>query len=314
MSDREVMVKTVKLRKEYKGLVAVDDLDLQLERGDIFGLIGPNGAGKTTAIKMLATLLKPTSGSVYIDGYDVLRSSEKVRGIIGYMPDFFGVYDDLKVWEYLDFFAAAYKIPKRRRMELIEDVLELTDLNVKRDSYIRDLSRGMKQRTCVAKTLIHDPKVLLLDEPASGLDPRARFEIREIFKELGNMGKTILISSNILPELADFCNKIGIIEQGKLLVSGDVNDILSQLGVGSTLEIKVYEGIERAKGILEQRQDVENMDIKGNTIRIQYTGKYEDVHSILTELVNQQVEVSSFHEPALDLEDAFLKLTEGVVS
>jgi ABC-2 type transport system ATP-binding protein len=312
MSDREVMVKTIKLRKEYKDLIAVDDVDLELEQGDIFGLIGPNGAGKTTAIKMLATLLKPTSGSAYIDGFDVFRSPEKVRGIIGYMPDFFGVYDDLKVWEYLDFFAAAYKIPKRQRMGLIEDVLELTDLDAKRDSYVRDLSRGMKQRTCVAKTLIHDPKVLLLDEPASGLDPRARLEIREILKELGNMGKTILVSSNILPELADFCDKIGIIESGKLLVSGNVEDILSQLGTGSVLEIEVHAGIERAKEILEQRPDVEDIDVKGNTLKVQYTGSREDIHNILTELVSEQVEVSSFHEATLDLEDAFLKLTKGL--
>lgn len=312
MSDREVMVKTVELRKEYKGFAAVDDLDLELEQGDIFGLIGPNGAGKTTVIKMLATLLKPTSGSVYIGGYDVLRSPEKVRGIIGYMPDFFGVYDDLTVWEYLDFFAAAYKIPKRRRLGLIDDVLELTDLSAKRDSYVRGLSRGMKQRTCVAKTLIHDPKVLLLDEPASGLDPRARFEIREIFKELGNMGKTILISSNILSELADFCSKIGIIEQGKLLINGDVSDILARLGAEPVLEIQVHQGMERAKEILERRPDVEDIDVKGNTLKIQYTGNREDVHNILTELVNKQVEVSSFHETTLDLEDAFLKLTKGL--
>jgi len=312
MSDQEIVVEAVKLCKEYKGFAAVDDLDLQLDQGDIFGLIGPNGAGKTTAIKMLATLLKPTSGSVHIYGNDILRSPDKIRGIIGYMPDFFGVYDDLKVWEYLDFFGAAYKIPKRQRMGLIEDVLELTDLNAKRDSYVRDLSRGMKQRTCIAKTLIHDPKVLFLDEPASGLDPRARFEIREILKELGSMGKTILISSNILPELADFCNKIGIIENGKLLLNGYVDDILSKLGAGSVLEIEIHAGMEKAKEILHQRPDIDSMDVKGNTIKMQYSGSREDVHKILTELVNQQVEVSSFHEATLDLEDAFLKLTKGM--
>ena len=308
-----VVMETVKLRKEFKGVVAVDDLDLQLERGDIFGLIGPTGAGKTTTIRMLAMLLRPTSGSAYINGHDIFRAPKKVRGIIGYMPDFFGV-SDLKVWEYLDFFAAAYKIRKRRRMGLIEDVLELTDLSVKRDSYIRDLSRGMKQRLCVAKTLIHDPEVLILDEPASGLDPRARFEIREILKELGDMGKTIFITSNILPELADFCNKIGIIEKGKLLVSGDVNSILSQLGAGSVLEIRVHEGLEKAKEILERRPDVGDMDIKGNTFKIQYTGKPDDVHNVLAELVNERVAVSSFHEAALDLEDAFLRVTEGAAS
>ena len=314
MSDTEVVVETVKLRKEYKGVVAVDDLDLRLERGDIFGLIGPNGAGKTTTIKMLATLLKPSSGSAYIGGHDVVRSPEKVRGVIGYMPDFFGVYGDLRTWEYLSFFAAAYRIPKRRRVELIEDVLELTDLVVKRESYVRDLSRGMKQRLCLAKTLIHDPEVLLLDEPASGLDPKARFEIREILKELGNMGKTILISSNILSELADFCNKIGMIERGKLLVSGDMDSILSQLGEGTVLEIKIHHGVERAREILEQRSDIEDIDARGDTLKVQYTGRSADVHSVLTQLVNEQVAVSSFHETGLDLEDAFLKLTKGAVS
>ena len=314
MPNREVVLKTIKLRKQYGNVVAVDDLDLQLEQGDIFGFIGPNGAGKTTTIKMLATLLKPTSGSAYIDGYDVFRAPEKVRAVIGYMPDFFGVYDDLEAQEYLDFFAAAYKIPKRKRRGLIEDVLELTDLSVKRNTHVRDLSRGMKQRLCVAKTLIHDPKVLLLDEPASGLDPRARFEIREILKELSDMGKTIFVSSNILPELADFCNKIGVIEKGKLLISGDVNDILSQLSAESVLEIRVHKGVEKAKEILAQRPDVGGMDIKGSILKIQYTGRREDVHNVLTQLVNEHVEVLSFHEAALDLEDAFLKLTEGIVS
>ena len=252
MSDREVMVETVELRKEFEGVVAVDDLSLQLERGDIFGFIGPNGAGKTTTIRMLATLLKPTSGSAYIGGYDICHSPEKVRGIIGYMPDSFGVYGRLKVWEYLDFFAAAYKIPKSGRVGLIEDVLELTDLSGKKDSYIRNLSRGMKQRVCLAKTLVHDPEVLLLDDPASGLDPRARFEITEIFKELGSMGKTIFISSNILPELADLCSKIGVIEDGRLLASDDANAILSQLGSPSLLEVEVRGGMEKAREILER--------------------------------------------------------------
>ena len=314
MSDREVMVETVELRKEFDGVVAVDNLSLQLERGDIFGFIGPNGAGKTTTMKMLATLLKPTSGSAYIGGYDISRSPEKVRGIIGYMPDSFCVYGHLKIREYLDFFAAAYKIPKSGRVGLIEDVMELTDLSGKRDSYIGNLSRGMKQRVCLAKTLVYDPEVLLLDDPASGLDPGARLEIKEIFKELGSMGKTVFISSNILPELADLCNKIGIIEDGRLLASGDANAILSQLGSPSVLKVEVREGVEKAREILERQPDVENMDIKGNILEISYKGRSEDIHKILSELVNEQVEVSSFHESPLGLEDVFLKLTKGVMS
>ena len=235
------------LRKEYKTLVAVNDLSITLEAGDIFGFIGPNGAGKTTTIRMLATLLAPTAGTAQVDGIDITRYPEEVRSLIGYMPDFFGVYDDVKVWEYLDFFAAAYKIPRVQRPKVIEDVLELTDLTVKRDSYVEELSRGMKQRLCLAKTLVHDPKLLLLDEPASGLDPRARVELKELLKELRDMGKTILISSHILPELADFCNKIGIVEKGNLVLFGDVEEILAQMNGGQGLVIRLAEGDDTAK-------------------------------------------------------------------
>src|SRR2546423_2112401 len=235
------MIQIRNLRKEYKDLVAVKNLSLDLNAGDIFGFIGPNGAGKTTTIKMLATLLTPTSGVAYVDGIDVVRNPEAVRSVVGYMPDFFGVYDDIKVWEYLDFFPGAYRIPRPKRPQTIDDVLTLTDLNVKKDAYVESLSRGMKQRLCLAKTLVHDPKVLLLDEPASGLDPRARIEIKELLKELKAMGKTIIVSSHILPELADFCNKIGIIEKGEMIISGDVNDIIRQLAGHHMLEVRIYD-------------------------------------------------------------------------
>src|SRR5580704_1069370 len=224
--NEEIVITIQNLRKDYKGLTAVKDLSLHLDAGDIFGFIGPNGAGKTTTIKMLATLLKPTSGRAAIDGVDVVANPEAVRERIGYMPAFFGIYDDMRVWEYLDFFAAAYRLPRAKRPRIIDDVLNLTDLIGKKDSYVEELSTGMKQRLCLAKTLIHDPKVLLLDEPAAGLDPRARIEVKELFKELKAMGKTIIISSHILPELADFCNKVGIIERGELLISGDVKEIM----------------------------------------------------------------------------------------
>src|SRR5918997_1059673 len=223
------LVEIENLRKEYKNLVAVRGLSLTLDAGDIFGFIGPNGAGKTTTIKMLATLLEPKSGVARVDGIDVTEDPQEVRARIGYMPDAFGVYDDFKVWEYLDFFATAYRIPRDDRPSLIDDVLELTTLTEKKDAYVEELSRGMKQRLCLAKTLVHDPKVLLLDEPASGLDPRARIEIKELLKELKSMGKTILVSSHILPELADFCNKIGIVEQGELVAAGPVEQIMEQV-------------------------------------------------------------------------------------
>src|ERR1044071_8978507 len=235
------MIQIHHLRKQYKDLVALHDLNLELNAGDIFGYIGPNGAGKTTTIKMLATLLTPTAGTAYVDGVDVVRNPEAVRAVLGYMPDFFGVYDDIKVWEYLDFFAAAYRIPRHKRPQIIDDVLTLTDLNVKKDAYVESLSRGMKQRLCLAKTLVHDPKVLLLDEPASGLDPRARIEIKELLKELKAMGKTIIISSHILPELADFCNKIGIIEKGQMIVAGDVGEIVKDVRERHVLEVKILD-------------------------------------------------------------------------
>ena len=310
------MVDLQHLRKEYSNnLVAVKDLSLHLDRGDIFGFIGPNGAGKTTTIKMLATLLRPTSGRAYIDGVDVTREPEKVRGIIGYMPDNFGVYDDIKVWEYLDFFAAAYKIPREKRPRIIDDVLELTDLTVKKDSYVEELSRGMKQRLCLAKTLVHDPQVLLLDEPASGLDPRARIEIKELLRELKNMGKTIIISSHILPELADFCNKIGIIEQGELIVSGDVGEIMRQVTGGQLLDVRVVpEDQERAIEVLKGLPSVRATRVVDRDLKVEYIGEPESTHEILTALVGQGIRVKAFVEEQTDLEDIFMKVTRGVVS
>jgi len=235
------MIQIKDLTKTYRDLTAVRGLNLTIEKGDVFGFIGPNGAGKTTTIKVLATLLEPTTGAAYVDGVDVVRNPLEVRRLIGYMPDFFGVYDDVKVWEYLDFFAAAYKIPVNKRKGIIDDVLELTDLTGKREAYVESLSRGMKQRLCLSKTLVHDPKVLLLDEPASGLDPRARIEFRALLKELQAMGKTIFVSSHILPELADFCNVVGIMERGHLIVSGRVNDIVQKLEGAIVLDVRLGE-------------------------------------------------------------------------
>ena len=310
------MVDIQHLRKEYSNnLVAVKDLSLHLERGDIFGFIGPNGAGKTTTIKMLATLLRPTSGKAFIDGVDVTREPERVRGIIGYMPDNFGVYDDIKVWEYLDFFAAAYKIPRARRPQIIDDVLELTDLTGKKEAYVEELSRGMKQRLCLAKTLVHDPQVLLLDEPASGLDPRARIEIKELLKELKSMGKTIIISSHILPELADFCNKIGIIEQGEMIVSGDVGEIMRQVTGGQVLDLRVVpDDQDRALGILDALPTVRGTRVADRDLKVDYTGEPDRTYEVLATLVMQGIRVTAFTEEQTDLEDIFMKVTRGVVS
>src|SRR5499426_1017581 len=223
------MIETRDLTKMYGDLYALDRLSLKLEKGDVYGFIGPNGAGKTTTMRILATLLNPTWGEATVCGYSIYNNAKEIRRAIGYMPDFFGVYDDMKVIEYLEFFAAAYRIKGPERRKKCEQVLELVDLGYKRDALVTSLSRGMTQRLGLARVLLHEPQVLLLDEPASGLDPRARIEMRGLLKELRNMGKTILVSSHILPELADICNKIGIIERGKLIFNGDINAAIRQV-------------------------------------------------------------------------------------
>jgi len=309
------LVEITNLRKEYKNLVAVKGLSLTLEPGDIFGFIGPNGAGKTTTIKMLATLLEPTSGIARVDGIDVTEDPQEVRARIGYMPDAFGVYDDFKVWEYLDFFAAAYRIPKVDRPSLIDDVLELTTLTEKKDAYVEELSRGMKQRLCLAKTLVHDPKVLLLDEPASGLDPRARIEIKELLKELKSMGKTIIISSHILPELADFCTSVGIIERGELIVAGPIEAVMREVTGGRILEIRVPDSDRaRACDILPKVQHVRAVKQIGETLRVDYEGTLDDQSEVLLALIHGHVRVQSFAEQNTDLEDIFLRVTKGLVA
>ncbi len=309
------MVEIQNLRKEYKNLVAVKGLNLNLEAGDIFGFIGPNGAGKTTTIKMLATLLTPSSGVARVDGIDVTEDPEAVRSRIGYMPDAFGVYDDFKVWEYLDFFASAYRVPKGDRPGLIDMVLDLTTLTEKKDAYVEELSRGMKQRLCLAKTLVHDPKVLLLDEPASGLDPRARIEIKELLKELKSMGKTIIVSSHILPELADFCTSVGIIERGELIVAGPIEAIMQQVIGGRVLEIRVPpDDRQKAELLLAHVAHVRGVKLIGETLRVDYSGTLDDQSEVLLALIQGGARVQSFAEQDTDLEDIFLRVTKGLVA
>ena len=245
-----------------------------------------------------------------------MRNPLEVRRLIGYMPDFFGVYDDVKVWEYLDFFAAAYKIPVNKRKGIIDDVLELTDLTVKRESYVEGLSRGMKQRLCLAKTLVHDPKVLLLDEPASGLDPRARIEFRALLKELQAMGKTIFVSSHILPELADFCNVVGIMERGQLVVSGRVSDIVQKLEGHIVIDVRISgaDGLgERAKQLLQGFPEVREVRVEGNHVEIEFTGAHEALPQLLGHLISNGIPVATFAQRAADLEDVFMKVTAGAV-
>ncbi|MBC8101796.1 MAG: ABC transporter ATP-binding protein [Cytophagales bacterium] len=308
------------LRKTYGPLVAVEGISLELHPGDIFGFIGPNGAGKTTTIKMLATLLQPTSGTATIDGIDLIRYPREVRPLIGYMPDAFGVYDDVKVWEYLDFFAAAYRQSRDERTATVDRVLELTDLTEKRDAFVQGLSRGMQQRLCLAKCLVHDPKVLLLDEPASGLDPRARIVIKELITRLGQMGKTIIVSSHILPELSDFCNRIGIMERSHLLISGDVETIIRQLQPTRQLLITPLKGVGASGPLREdleampqvEKATVENGD--DGTVRVAFTGGLSEQAALLRTLIERGHALCSFTESAMDLEDVFLRVTTGRVN
>jgi ABC-2 type transport system ATP-binding protein len=300
--------------KRYDQFIAVDHLDLDIEKGDVFGFIGPNGAGKTTTIRFLCTLLKPTSGMATINGYSVTKQVDDVKRSIGFMPDTFGLYDGMKVWEFLDFFATAYGLPRTKRKALIDDVLQLVDLTTKRDTLVNGLSRGMQQRLCLAKTLVHDPPVLILDEPASGLDPRARVEMKALLKELQKMGKTILVSSHILPELADFCNKIGIIERGKLLASGPVQDVIRSIRQNRVVEIVTQGPSEICEVTLAHHEHVRNLAVAENRFKFEFAGNDEDVLKLHKELISQNVPIIWFNEVQADLEEAFMKITKGLVA
>lgn len=309
------MLEVQNLRKEYGGLTAVKGVSFSLQPGDIFGFIGSNGAGKTTTIRMIATLLEPTSGTAVLNGHDVRKDPMAVRRMIGYMPDFFGLYDDVKVWEYLDFFAAIYEVPVRERPAIIDNVLELTDLTVKKDAFVQSLSRGMQQRLCLARCLVHDPKLLLLDEPASGLDPRARAELKELIVELGRMGKIVIVSSHILPELADFCNTVGIIERGEMLAFGEVDKIVRDLHPTRALEARLLRDPSVAAEVVAKLPGVLAAATKGESgVRIDFNGDAEAQAEVVRALVQGGHGVLDFREEQADLEDVFLKLTTGAVN
>jgi ABC-2 type transport system ATP-binding protein len=313
------MIETVNLTKKYGELIALDNLNLTIDEGACFGFIGPNGAGKTTTIKILATLLKPTWGEARVDGHVVGYQNHLIRPVIGYVPDFLGAYEDMLVSEYLEFFAACYGIHGERRRRVIGEVLELTDLAVKRAADVNGLSRGMQQRLSVARVLLHDPKVLLMDEPSSGLDPRARIEMRELLKELRRMGKTILISSHILSELAELCTAVGIIEQGKLVYAGKIAEMLAKAGAGGTVHVVVDERSEDAVALLRQVKGVAkvSMEREERVIRINVSlDPRADlvVSDIPSRLITQGFRVSRFSHEPITLETAFMRLTKGVVS
>ena len=307
------MIETKNLTKNYGELTAVDDLDLTIKDGDIFGFIGPNGAGKTTTMRILVTLLEPTRGSAFINGLNVAKEGKKVRRLVGYMPDFMGVYDDLKVFEYLEFFAAAFGIERKKRKSIVEGVLDLTDLESKKSATVDSLSRGMQQRLGLARVLIHDPKVLILDEPASGLDPRARIEIRELLRELKRMGKTIMISSHILSELEEICDHVGIIEQGRLVFSGTMEEIRPRLGIESKVRVRVADHQDKAIELLSALPQVSRVQALGGEIAVTFhEGKNAD-GIVARTLVNAGLDIISIQPERLKLDDAFLQLTKGVV-
>jgi ABC-2 type transport system ATP-binding protein len=305
------IIETKHLSKNYNDFQALKKLDLVIEERDIFGFIGPNGAGKTTTLRILATLLAPTAGSAHIDNIDVTRHPYEVKKVVGFMPDAFGVYDGMRLREYLDFFGAAYKIPRRKRRAIIDDVLELTDLTGKADDYVSAFSRGMKQRCCLAKTLLHDPKVLLLDEPASGLDPRARIEMRELLKTLQGMGKTIMISSHILSELGDMCNKIGILERGELLHAGEFKHILNNLRLEREIRLVVLSGGDTAEKVLSETTGIQNMERSGNEFHFETNLERPALADVLARLFAENVRVLFFEEDKGTLEDVFLHVTKG---
>ena len=307
------MLEVKNLKKEYGGFLAVQGISFNLKPGDIFGFIGSNGAGKTTTIRMISTLLEPTSGTAILNGVDVVDHPMEIRRMIGYMPDFFGLYDDVKVWEYLDFFASIYGVPKRDK--IIDEVLELTDLTVKKQAFVQSLSRGMQQRLCLARCLVHDPQLLLLDEPASGLDPRARAELKELIAELGRMGKIVIVSSHILPELADFCNTVGIIEKGELLAFGPVNEVVRGIQSNRSISVKTISEPAQAIEFLNSQPGVAGTRLtEDHLVTFEFLGSEPDQAELLAAMIRVGILVIEFTEQQADLEDVFMKLTTGAVN
>ena len=307
------VIKTVNLTKRYGTLVALSNLNLEINEGDCFGFIGPNGAGKTTTIKILGTLLQPTWGEARVCDLVVGYQSRQIRPLIGYVPDYFGAYEDMVVQEYLEFFAAAYNINGSARTKIVNDVLELTDLGYKRDAPVDGLSRGMKQRLSIARVLVHDPKLLLLDEPAGNLDPRARIEMRELLKELRRMGKTILISSHILPELQDLCNTVGIIERGELIYSGPWTDIVKKARGGLTLHVGVADNAAGAAALLAQDPNIENVAQNNGHIEVSLKDGVNDYSFLPARLIQNGFKLTLLKEEEANLETAFMRLTKGMV-
>ena len=314
MSRLADMIELTNFGKDYGEFTAVGSVNMKIEAGELFGFIGPNGAGKSTSIRFLATLLKSTRGDGLVNGFSVNKQPMDVRRSIGYMPDDFGVYDGMKVWEFLDFFAVAYKIGRTQRKKVIGDVLELLDLTHKRDDYVNGLSRGMKQRLCLAKTLVHDPPVLILDEPTSGLDPRARIEVKALLKELRKMGKTIMISSHILSELADCCTSIGIIERGQLLMHGPIDSVYRQMRRNRIVEIRFVENQDAGVSIIRSDPTMRGIEIDGDRVTAEFETDDQGLAGLMKRLIDGGVKMRSFSDKDPTLEDVFMLVTKGLVA
>jgi ABC-2 type transport system ATP-binding protein len=312
--QESAVIETHKLTKRYGDLIAVNHVDLKLDQGDVFGFIGPNGSGKTTTMRMLATLLNPDYGEAYVCGKSIYTHPQEIRRLVGFMPDFYGVYDDMKVIEYLEFFAAAYRINGPGRRKICEEKLELVDMTFKRDAMVNQLSRGQTQRIGLARVLLHEPQVLLLDEPASGLDPRARIEIRRLLKRLGEMNKTVMVSSHILPELADVCNKVGMIERGELFVNGRVEEVMHQVRQAIVLHVKVTGDPDQAARLVDQHDQIAKVEVRADKLLVITLQKGVHDYAFLNRiLVTGGHDVTLFREEELNLETAFMELTRGLV-
>ena len=308
------MIEIRQLTKRYGDLVAVNHIDLKLSEGDVFGFIGPNGSGKTTTMRMIATLLQPDYGEAYVCGKSIYTHAQEIRRLVGFMPDFFGVYEDMTVVEYLEFFAAAYRVPVDKRRGVVEEKLELVDMAFKRDAMVNQLSRGPTQRIGLARVLLHEPQVLLLDEPASGLDPRARIEIRNLLKRLGELNKTVIVSSHILPELADVCTRVGMIEKGDLIVDGHVDEVMRKARKRIVLHIQVNGNTDKAAALIEQHDLVESVEVDSTatilTTLMPGTLDYSDLPS---DIIAGGLKLKLFREEEVNLETAFMELTKGLV-
>ena len=311
MDRSSPILKTEALTKQYGAHVALDHLDLAVHRGEVFGYIGPNGAGKTTTFRILAGLLDPSSGRAMIAGKDVTGDKDAIKQVVGYLPDNFGVYPTLRVWEYLDFFAAAYRIPKKDRKARIDFCLEIANAAEFRDKLMGALSRGMKQRVGIAKTLLHDPMVIILDEPAATIDPRARVQMRQLLRELADLGKAVLVSSHILPELADVCDTVGILSAGKLVVAGPVQEILRTVRQRRLMEVQVLGDKEQARAVLSAAPgDWKPVGVQNGVLRYEVDADEKQLAEGLQLLLTRGIAVVSYAEVPADLEDVFMSLTK----